>query len=127
MGGKINSGSWNVAVLIPRMYRISFATANIQATDLSSVLKIECAFEHSLCLLKQLVDHINRYIICPEEMVVDIWHEYKLNLLRERKEYDADDLAFALKAAVTNWACNNIRTPVSIFRQIHMRLIHIFR
>jgi len=64
-------------------------------------------------------------MICPEESVVDIWKEHKLNSFRERREYGADDLAFSMKTAVTNWAYNNIRTPVGISCQINVSYAYL--
>jgi hypothetical protein len=54
-------------------------------------------------------------MLCPEETIARIWKEYKLDSCRQRKEYGVDDLAFAFKAAVADWAYSNIRSPVSDF------------
>jgi hypothetical protein len=54
-------------------------------------------------------------MVCPEEILVKIWKESKLDSRQERREYGVDDLAFAMKTAVADWAYTNIRTPVSDF------------
>jgi hypothetical protein len=67
------------------------------------------------------------YMICPEESIIDIWSEYKLHSRQRRSEYGFDDLAFSMKAAVADWAYNNIRAPVSSFHQMCMGLIHVLQ
>jgi len=54
------------------------------------------------------------YMICPEETIIDIWKEYKLHSRQQRSEYGVDDLAISMKAAVADWAYNNIRAPVRL-------------
>jgi len=66
-------------------------------------------------------------MICPEETIIEIWNEYKLHSRQQRREYGVDDLAFSMKAAVADWAYNNIRAPVSTLRQMRMGLIHVLQ
>jgi hypothetical protein len=66
-------------------------------------------------------------MICPEETIIDIWNEYKLHSRQQRSEYGVDDLAISMKAAVADWAYNNIRAPVSTFCRIRMGLIRVLQ
>jgi Agglutinin C-terminal len=66
-------------------------------------------------------------MICPEETIIDIWKEYKLHSRQQRSEYGVDDLAISMKAAVADWAYNNIRAPVGTFCRIRMGLIRVLQ
>jgi hypothetical protein len=82
------------------------------ATNLSTM-----TLTGSMCIRLRggCLTELQRYMVCPEETIADIWREYKMDSRRQRREYGVDDLAFAMKAAVVDWAYTNIRTPVSDF------------